>query len=29
MHYKVENGGHGWFDHEIEGQSFIPCYGLS
>ena len=22
MHYKVENGGHGWFDHEIEGQSF-------
>jgi len=23
MHYKVENGGHGWFDHEIEGQSFI------
>ncbi|MFL2595498.1 MAG: alpha/beta hydrolase family esterase [Flavobacteriaceae bacterium] len=22
MHYKVENGSHGWFDHEIEGQSF-------
>ena len=22
MHYKVENGGHQWFDHEIEGQSF-------
>ncbi len=23
IHYKVENGGHGWFDHEIEGQSFV------
>jgi polyhydroxybutyrate depolymerase len=22
MHYKVENGDHGWFNHEIEGQSF-------
>ena len=22
MHYKVENGGHQWFDHEIDGQSF-------
>ena len=22
MLYKVENGNHGWFDHEIRGQSF-------
>ena len=22
MHYKVENGGHQWFGHEIDGQSF-------
>ena len=22
MHYKVENGGHQWFNHQIEGQSF-------
>ena len=29
MHYKVENGKHGWFDHEIEGQSFIiPAMGF-